>query len=503
MNKIKLAIRMLLQWAAVDVSPAVTKKAAMKINEMETWLNHVEPKPVRFPIQRPVLPPGVIPVGAKTDPVFMATDSACGAAVSYACTVGMNAEGFPGYTYLAQLQQISEYRSPSETTAMEMTRKWIEIVSHGDGDKAKKIEQITAEMERHGVRDMFRMAAEQDGFFGRSQIYIKIKEQDGDDSRKLPLILDKRAIAKGSLLGFCVIEPVWTTPYSYSSIDPTAPDFYKPSAWFVLGKQTHASRLLNFVSRPVPDILKPAYNFGGMSMSQLMESTINSWLETKAAVADLIHSYSTSGLKTNMSAELMGGTFKNLFARMKTFVNGRKNRGLMVIDKDSEDFFQFNAPLSGLDALQAQSQEHMAAPCHMPLVKLLGITPTGLNASAEPEMDAWRDYIGAMQQNLFGEPLMTVLNLIQLDLFGDIDPSIGFEFIPIEQPSPTEEAAARKADADGDVALVGAGILSPEESRKRLAADPKSGYSSLNVSDVPEPPTDPDAKPDDGFNADE
>src|SRR5262249_13866582 len=99
-------------------------------------------------------------------------------------------------------------------------------------------------------------------------------------------------------------EPIWTTPTVYNSIDPTDPDFYKPPAWYVLGRETHASRLLTFVSRPVPDILKPAYNFSGLSLSQLIEPYVVRWLKTVDSVNRLISNFSTSGLLTNMQASL-------------------------------------------------------------------------------------------------------------------------------------------------------------------------------------------------------
>jgi len=50
---------------------------------------------------------------------------------------------------------------------------------------------------------------------------------------------------------------------------PSEADWYRPSEWFVMGKQIHATRLLTFVGREVPDILKPAYSFGGLSMTQI------------------------------------------------------------------------------------------------------------------------------------------------------------------------------------------------------------------------------------------
>ncbi len=459
-----------------------------------------EVKAVKYKIQKPELHPAVIPATARRKgSKFMALDAAVSSVYDYAGSV-YDGMGFPGYPYLAMLAQRSEYRSPSETTANEMTRKWIKIKSMGDGDLSEKIAKIEAAMTQHKVRDLFRVAAEQDGFFGRSQIYIDIKGAT-DESRKLPLVVNRATIKKGTLKGFKNIEAMWTTPYSYNSDDPTAPDFFKPTQWFVMGKQTHASRLLTFVSREVPDMLKPAYNFGGMSLSQLMEPYVDAWLRTRDSISDLLHSFSLSGIKTDMSTVLSGGSGDDLLKRAKLFNLARDNRGLMLLDKDGEEFFQFNTPLSGLDALQAQSQEHMAAPSHTPLVKLLGITPTGLNASSEGELRVYYDYIQSMQENIFRDPLEAVLKIIQLDVFGEIDEAIGFEFEPLEQMNDTELSSIRKADADAGVAYINAGVISPEEERGRLASDPGSGYTSLDIEDLPELAGDPDDKPDDGMPA--
>jgi phage-related protein (TIGR01555 family) len=449
--------------------------------------------PVSYEIKRPELPPGVIPASVKSDPQYMAMDDAMSSIYDYASTY-YGGLGFPGYPYLANLTQRSEYRSPSETTATEMTRKWIKVRSQGDGDKSEKIEIIEAELRRHRVRELFRAAALQDGFFGRAQIYIDIKGVT-DESRKLPLVIDKATIRKGSLLGFKNIEAVWTSPYAYNSDNPTAPDFFKPTSWFVMGKQTHATRLMTFIAREVPDLLKPAYNFGGMSMTQLMEPYVEAWLRTRDSVSDLLHSFSLSGILTDMQTTLTGGPGDDVFKRAQLFNQMRDNRGLMVLDKEMEEFFQFNTPLSGLDKLQAQSQEQMAAPSHTPLVKLLGITPTGLNASSDGEIAVYYDYINAMQENLFGKHLTKVIEIIQLDQFGQIDPAIGYEFEPLMQLDGEALSRVRKSDADAAVAYITAGVISAEEERIRLATDPNSGYNSLSAEDLPELPQDPDAQP--------
>lgn len=435
-----------------------------------------EKQPASYSLDFPSLPDGVKPNGIAMDSSPLGNFGAD-------CFFGT---GFIGYPRLAELAQISEYRSVSETTANEMTRQWIEIKSVGEEDNSEVIKQIEECYERLNVRGVFRKAIETDGLFGRGQILVQIKDHDGKLAN--PLLLTEKTIAKDSLKALVNIEPMWTTPAPYNAIDPTLPDFYKPKAWYVMAQEIHASRLFTLISRPVPDMLKPAYNFGGVSMTQLMMPYVERWLRTVDSVSDLLHSFSLSGIKTDMSAILSGSDDgdTNIMLRAELYNRLRDNRGLMLLSKDEEEFFQFNTPLSGLDALLAQSQEQMAAPSHTPLVKLLGITPSGLNASTEGEIAVYYDHIRAMQENLLRDPLDKLLKLVQLHLFGKVDDSITFDFVPLKQMGEDQLAAIRKSDSDRDVAYIQAGVVSAEEVRARLAAEPDSGYNGIDVEDVPD-----------------
>lgn len=458
------------------------------------------PKGKEFPIQPPALLPGVVPQGAKS---AVAMDWGNNAAVYGYANQAFGGVGFPGYPYLAELAQRVEYRSPSETTAAEMTRKWVRLAATGDGDKSAKLQALEAALTKYKVRELFRWAVEMDGYFGHAQVYVAIKGQDNDDARKLPLILSPATIPKGSLIAFRGIEPLWTTPVNYNANDPTAADFYKPRAWFLMGKETHASRLLEFVGRPVPDMLKPAYNFGGMSLSQLMEPYVNNWLRTRDAVSDLINNFSLLILGTNLSTTLQGGGADDLAARAQFFNETKSNTGLLMRDMDTEEVTQLNVPLSSLDKLQAQAQEQMAAPSHTPLVKLLGVTPAGLNANSDGEIRVYYDFIDSVQERMYRDTLTKVLAILQLNEFGVVDDSITFDFEPLMQLDGKELAEVRKSDADAAVAYIQAGVLSPEEERQRLVADPNSGYNSLEPGDLPEPPEpEPGTVPEGGPDAD-
>jgi uncharacterized protein len=439
----------------------------------------------------PALIPGVVPDGKSA---AIAMDYAPGVYDFANSMWGMSSyfTPFPGYPYLAGLATRAEYRAFADALSSELTREWIKFKgaasAEGDGQAeqdAIRIAELEAAVKKHNLQDLFKLAAAQDCFFGRAQISINLRGADA----KLPLVLDPRTVKKGTLESFTCIEAMWTTPSAYNSNDPTAVDFYKPREWFVLGNQVHASRIMTIITRPLPDMLKPAYNFSGMSLSQLAEPYVNNWLRTRQSVSDLINNFSITALKTNM-AQVLQGTCdgSDVNARADLFTLTRSNRGLMLLDKESEELDQVNTPLSGLHELQAQSQEQMCSVSRMPAIILTGISPGGLNASSDSEIRVFYDWISSQQNAFYRHPLETCIKVIMLDLWGEIDDTISFKFNPLWQISDKEEAEIRTADANAAAAYLDRGVVSAEEVRGNLAANPNSGYSGIDVSAVPEAP---------------
>jgi hypothetical protein len=440
-------------------------------------------KPQAFTFKPPA--PGVKPADAPS----MAQDSDVAALYGWASAeAGGEGIGWLGYPYLAELAQRPEYRRGAEIMAKEMTRKWIKLVSTGDEPKADKLKVLGDAMERFKVRDAFRRAAEIDGLFGRAQIFFDLGASS-DDELATPLLRRPEKIARGSLKRLRVIEPMWTYPNDYNSSDPLATTFYRPASWFVQGRTVHASRLLTFVAREVPDMLKPAYSFGGLSLTQMAKPYVDNWLRTRQSVSDLIHSFSVSGIKTDMSGIMQAdpAATDSLFTRVALFDRMRDNRGTMVLDKGTEEFFNISTPLGTLDHLQAQSQEQMASVQGIPLVVLLGITPSGLNASSDGEIRVFYAWTEAQQEDLFSDNLRTTLDVIQLSEFGEIDPEIGFQFNPLWQMDDVAVAAVRKTNAETDQAYVDMGVLGPEDIRGVLASDKENRYAAVDFTEpVPE-----------------
>lgn len=444
-----------------------------------------------FAIPKP--PPGVLPkehhgLAMDQQPNVLQFGAWAGSYYGGAFAEGME---FLGYPYLSELAQRPEYRRIVEITATEMTRKWIRLHSTGDDkNKADRLQKINAEMTRLGVQRAFKKVAEQDGFFGRGHLYLDTGATDDPGELITPIgdgrdKLSKKKVAKGSLKAVRAVEAVWTYPTNYNSNDPLKGDWYNPDVWFVMGKRIHASRLLPFIGREVPDLLKPAYSFGGLSLTQMAKPYVDNWLQTRQSVNDAVSAFSVFCLKTTMSEMLQAGG-DALTNRAELFNNFRNNRGLMLLDKEAEEFANVSSPLADLDKLQAQSQEHMASVSGLPLLKLLGIQPAGLNTTSEGELRSFYDWIAACQEGLFRANLTRVIDFVQLSLFGDVDEEITFEFVPLWALNEKEEAEVEKIAAETAEIRINSGVISPSEERQALASRPDSPYEGLDPDDAPD-----------------
>jgi phage-related protein (TIGR01555 family) len=413
-----------------------------------------------------------------------------GAWSALGANVAFEGIAFLGYQYLAELAQRPEYRVIVETIATEMTRKWIRFLAKGDKDKTKKIEQLTAEFERLKVRENFCQACEIDGFFGRAHLYLDTGDTDDREELKTPIgngangVTDRK-FQKGDLKRLAVVEPMWTYPTQYNSNNPLRPDWYNPQMWFVMDREVHISRLLKFVGREVPDALKPAYSFGGLSLTQMAKPYVENFLNIRQSVADIVQAFSVFVLSTNLGETLTPGG-DGLFKRADLFNNLRDNRGIMMVDAEQEEFQNVAAPLSSLDALQAQAQEHMASVSRIPLVKLLGTTPHGLNATAEPELRAFYDSIGAFQLKFFSPNLDKVFHFAQLNIWGKVDPDLSYVYEPLWSLDEKGQAEVDKLEAETAQIDIDSGAIAPVERRTVIVNKPNSPYAGLDPDDIPD-----------------
>lgn len=391
-------------------------------------------------------------------------------------------QGFFGFPYLSELLQRAEYRHAATIWAEHAVRKWIKIT----GGSAAQREQVEAEFDRLDVRTVVEEWCFLDQGYGRGQIFLDFGDTDKAAELITPLRLTKTKVnQRRPLKALKVVEPVWAAPGVYETSNPLKQSFYKPSEWIVYGKRVHHSRMLTMTSRPLSDILKPAYAFAGLSLVQMMKPYVDNWLRTRQAVSDMVNSYSILNLKTDMSSTMAGGDCSEVFKRVELANDGRDNRGMWVTDKDTEELGNIAVPLSGLHELQRQAQEQLASVARIPLSIYIQVSPTGLNANSEGEARNFYADVHSLQEKNMRPGLCVILKAIQLSLFGELIDGMDFEFLPLWEMDDKDKAEMRKVDAEADVAYTTAGIVDPEEVRTRLSNDENSLYHGVDLTDPP------------------
>ena len=385
---------------------------------------------------------------------------------------------FMGYGALANLSQNGLIRAGVEMRGDEMTRKWGELSRKGnddtDGEQQEKLDKLTQEMEKWKVRELFRSASCLCGYMGGCLLFI----DTGEDNLANPLILDSMTFAPDTFKGFRLIEPYLVTPGGYNSTNPMREDYFKPSVWYVQGIPVHSSRLIYFAENKLTSLLKPAYNFFGLPLAQKVIDAVAHYTENREAAGRLLQKYAVTILKTNMEEVLSGGFDQALKNRIQYFVQNRSNDGCAAIDKDMEDLVIQTTSLAGVTDIVRQSMEYVAAMFCEPVTKMWGLSPNGFS-SGDVELQNHYDNIKAQQEKMFGEPIRRVIRVLQQNLYGEIDDSIIFNFLPLSEDDERKIAETNKIQADTDAVLITAGVISEDEARERLIADANSGYNTL------------------------
>lgn len=415
--------------------------------------------------------------------------------ISHAAALGMDfsevAPQFLGYSYLAGLSQNGLIRAGVTTVADEMTKRWVEVKRVGVDTTADneddKLVKLTSAMQDFGLQELFNEAAQKCDFNGGCLVYVDTGVTNDQQLIK-PLYLDANFL-QGKVKAFTLVEAMNLYPGLYNSTNPLAPDYFKPDIWMVLGKRIHASRFLYFAPNRMNILLRPAYNFFGIPAAQLALDYVAHFTKCREAAQRLLTKFSLTVFKGNIMPSLApGGNPANLDYRMQVLAQHRNNDSILLIDKDQEDIVKIDTNIAGTTDVVRQSLEFVAAIFRMPVVKLLGISPAGMNATGEYDDKNFLEHVAGKQEKILRKPLNRVLDLLQLHLFGEIDPTIYAEFVPLSDEDATQQATTKKVEADRDVALVQGGVIDPVEVRKKLKDDPNSGYTFIDVDAAPETP---------------
>jgi len=322
--------------------------------------------------------------------------------------------------------------------------------------------------------------------FGIRIALFKVDSTDPDYYEK-PFNID--GVTPGSYRGIVQVDPYWTAPEldQNAAAQPDTVHFYEPTFWLINGKRHHRSHLIVFRNSDPPDLLKPAYLYGGIPVPQQIMERVYASERVANEAPQLAQTKRTNVWKTDMGQFLAKGD--EAVEALNRWVYFRDNYGVKLGDMEGDEFEQFDTSLADLDSVIMTQYQLVAAGANVPATKLLGTTPKGFNATGEYEEASYHEELESIQSHDLTPFIERHHALVQKSY---VLPKIGGEMIettvawrPLDSPTAKELADTNLVKAQTGAALIASGALSSEDERRRIALDPDGGYNDLGLDDLP------------------
>jgi phage-related protein (TIGR01555 family) len=421
-------------------------------------------------------------------------------AVSEAIAGYFLAQTFIGHQLAALLAQHWLINKCCWLPARDAVRQGYEIHT-GDGDEIDAPEVLRL-LKRCDKR--YNITAQMRNWVGKGKVFgvrIAIFKVKSTDPLYYEYPFDPDAVTPGSYRGIVQVDPYWCSPLldMQASTASDSAHFYEPTWWLINGKKYHRSHLMIYREGDLADILKPAYQFGGVPMPQMIMERVYAAERTANEAPQLAVSKRTKVLATDLEGIVVGGP--EHVKQLQRSTELADNFQLLVVDKD-DTVTQIDTGLADLDVTIMTQFQLVASTAKVPGTKLLGTQPKGFSATGEFDESMYHEELESIQSDL--TPFLERHH--QLCMLSDVTPRMrrddpAFEpmdtsvsWAPLDSPTAKEYAEINEINSRTDLNLVNTGSIDSYDARTRLLGDKNSGYTGLEV--VERPDDDGDGQPD-------
>ena len=460
----------------------------------KTWFDFLMPdKDEKFILKKSIQKTAPVPVSSDGT----AMDSACeNIKLAFNARTRLPAsifdwyasQGFIGYQACAILSQNWLIDKACTIPAQDAIRKGYEIsINDGSEISTEIINEIYSLDKEYYLNKNLIQFERMCRIFGIRIALFKVESDDPDYYLK-PFNLD--GVLPGSYKGIVQIDPYWITPELdfQSSSNPAGIDyrdhsatFYDPTWWRVNGQRIHKSHFIIIKNCEVPDILKPTYIYGGISIPQKIYERVYASERTANEAPILAMSKRLNIYKTDLSKAL--GQEGELLKTLNAAEYLRDNFGTRVIDLE-EEIQQIDTSLSDLDNLIMTQYQLVAACANIPSTKLLGTQPKGFNSSGEYEEASYHEELESIQENhlipLIDRHHQLIIKSIIIPKYEIEEFNIETVFNSLDSMTSEEQANLNKLKAETASQLYQIGAINGDDERKRIIGDKYSGYNGVD-----------------------
>lgn len=368
----------------------------------------------------------------------------------------------------------------------DMLKNWITITSGLDPDVEKR---LSLTLRRTQLIDKLKRGMQWGRLYGGALGVMLVKHQGYDLSQ--PLQLDW--IMPGDFAGLLIFDR-WNgvNPSSELIEDISDPDYGYPKYYTVTDPagggsvKIHYSRVIRFTGNTLPFWEEIAEMQWGASVVESIFDELRKRDNVSWNIAQLTFMANIRVLKMQDLGQLLAATDNESQAELLRTLEAQNmllnNMGMQVMDAaDGLETHQYT--FSGLADCYQQFIMDISGAAEIPVTRLFGRSPSGLNATGESDLQNYYDMIAEKQESYLRPILNKVLPPFIISTLGSLPDDFDFEFDPVAEPSDKERADLAKCGTDNVVAAYNAGLISQRTALKELKQQSERTGVWTNITD--------------------
>ena len=368
----------------------------------------------------------------------------------------------------------------------DMLKNWVTITSGLDPDVEKR---LSLTLRRTQLIDKLKRGMQWGRLYGGALGVMLVKHQGYDLSQ--PLQLDW--IMPGDFAGLLIFDR-WNgvNPSSELIEDITDPDYGFPKYYTVTDPagggsvKIHHSRVIRFTGNTLPFWEEIAEMQWGASVIESIFDELRKRDNVSWNIAQLTFMANIRVLKMQDLGQLLAATDNESQAELLRTLEAQNmllnNMGMQVMDAaDGLETHQYT--FGGLADCYQQFIMDISGAAEIPVTRLFGRSPSGLNATGESDLQNYYDMIAEKQESYLRPILNKVLPPFIISTLGSLPDDFDFEVDPVAEPTDKERADLAKCGTDNVVAAYNAGLISQRCALKELKQQSERTGVWTNITD--------------------
>lgn len=235
--------------------------------------------------------------------------------------------------------------------------------------------------------------------------------------------------------------------------------------------KVHHSRLVRFTGRDLPYLERVAEIYWGESEVEALYKDVVAHDNVSANITNLTFQANINTMEVKNLSQLLSMASPEVQRRFWMTMQAqsvmKSNFGMQLVE-EGQKVTNNQYSFAGLKDVYETMCLNLCGASHIPMTKLFGRSPAGMNATGESDLQNYYDYVDAQREAKLRPVLEKLLPVLCMSAWGFIPDDLQITFPPLWTPTATELATIAKTKAEAVVSAYQAGLMNVDTTQKEL-----------------------------------